>query len=92
MNPHWQLYKELELIPDSVPEPGSQSDLIFRFEQVWNSISNIFTPDYEPDVWQTVDREGEDRWCVYETHTRRTLYFESEDELRNWLNQYYGIG
>lgn len=91
MNPQWQRYKELELIPDSVLEPGHPESQMFQFERVWQSIANIFIPEYEPEVCQTTNPLGENCWSIYDPSTRRTAYLESEIAVRLWLNQYYGI-
>jgi hypothetical protein len=91
MNPQWQRYKELELIPDSVLEPGNHESQMFQFERAWQAIANIFIPEYEPEVSQTTSQGGEICWSIYDPSTKRTSYFESEIEVRLWLNQYYGI-
>ncbi len=52
---------------------------------IWDTIS---TPALnEPHVWQRRDRFGQIYWQVYDPIRDRTLTFDSEEEVRYWLDQ-----
>jgi hypothetical protein len=90
----WMIYKELELIPDSVPQPKLTypDDNPPWLRKIWQKFMDVVTPTYEPEVWQTTDRAGNIWWNVYNPITAQTLYMETEEEVMIWLDQYYGIG
>ena len=56
---------------------------------LWESIVEFFRGDSELHVWQTVDRRGEHWWCAYDPLTGKTLYTDSETEMRIWIEQNY---
>jgi hypothetical protein len=135
MKTWWQLYKELELIPDAVPEP--QTNFLFLtapLKRLWRSLLNSLSkkpvdenpiellerclmlemaeprpagisepwhqlrsflngvwfedtsPGWqEPKIWQSLGRDGNLWWHVYDPQTGRTADLESEEEVRIWL-------
>lgn len=83
----WQLYKQLELIPDSVPQPTARFAGIGEwFANVWRFLG-ITENTSEPDIWQTMDRHGNLWWHAYDPTTGQTTYLSSEEEVLMWLDQ-----
>jgi hypothetical protein len=83
----WQLYKRLELIPDSVSQPrAGLAGVADWLGQVWRSLA-IFGGSSEPNIWQTMDRHGNLWWHAYDPATGQTSYLSSEEEVLIWLDQ-----
>ncbi len=83
----WQLYKKLELIPDSVVQPTTGfARIIEWFANLWHSVT-IPGKTSEPAIWQTMDRYGNLWWHAYDPATGQTSYLSSEDEVLMWLDQ-----
>ena len=89
MKSKWMIYKELELIPDSVPEPQSaQWQLTSWLGNIGQSlVSALTTRANEPRIWQSLDYRGQIWWRVYDPVTGQTAYLESETEVCIWLDQ-----
>lgn len=90
----WQIYKELELIPDSVPQPQLTypDEKPAWFGKIWKWLTEFSKPNYEPKIWQTTDNNGATWWNVYDPIAAHTFYMASEEEVLFWLDQYHGIG
>lgn len=83
----WQLYKRLELIPDSVAQPKTGLLGVTEwFANLWRSLI-ISDSTNEPDIWQTTDRHGNLWWHAYDPVTGQTSYLSSEEEVLMWLDQ-----
>lgn len=83
----WQLYKKLELIPDSVPQPkAGVAGIGAWFANLWHSLTR-FHGTNEPDIWQTMDRHGNLWWNAYDPATGQISYLSSEEEVLMWLDQ-----
>ncbi|WP_421658090.1 hypothetical protein [Leptothermofonsia sp. ETS-13] len=90
----WMIYKELELIPDSVPEPIRiyPTKVPSWFIRIWQRLVDAMAISSEPRIWQTIEEDGNVWWNVYNPNTRHTFYMASEEEVLIWLVQHYGIG
>jgi hypothetical protein len=83
----WQLYKKLELIPDTVPQPkAGLAGFVQQFGRVWRSLE-ILGCSGEPNIWQSMDRHGNLWWHAYDPATGQTSYLSSEEEVLMWLDQ-----
>jgi hypothetical protein len=83
----WQLYKRLELIPDSVPQPKSGlAGIAERLARMWRSLE-FLGHSREPNIWQTMDRHGNLWWHAYDPTTGQTSYLSSQEEVLMWLDQ-----
>lgn len=88
MKTKWMIYKELELIPDSVPEPqATQVQLASWLGNIWQSLISALKRANEPQIWQSLDYTGQLWWRVYDPVTGQTAYLESETEVSIWLEQ-----
>lgn len=89
----WMIYKELELIPDWVPEPKLTypKPALSWFTRIWQMLINAMAPSGEPKIWKTIDDGGNLWWNVYDPLTAHMFYMSSEDEVMSWLDQYYGL-
>lgn len=76
--------KQLAGDVDLAPQP-----MLHPLADLWESIVDFFRGDSELHVWQTVDRRGERWWCAYDPLTGKTLYTDSETEMRIWIEQNY---
>ncbi len=84
----WQLYKRLELIPDSVEQPKSGlAGMAERFVSSLGRFLGNSNDVKEPDIWQTLDRHGNLWWHAYDPATGKTSYLSSEEEVLMWLDQ-----
>ncbi|UBF27230.1 hypothetical protein K9N68_04500 [Kovacikia minuta CCNUW1] len=88
MNAKWELYKQLELIPDSEPEPRApEPKLITWLNSLWESLTTSSPKKLEPEIWQRMDQEGNVWWDAYDPVAGQVMYFASEEEIRMWLDQ-----
>ncbi|MCL6436057.1 MAG: hypothetical protein K6T90_17965 [Leptolyngbyaceae cyanobacterium HOT.MB2.61] len=93
-NTKWMIYKELELIPDSVPEPIRiyPPSTPSWFTKIWQKLVDALNANNEPKIWRTIEADGKAWWNVYDSNTGHTFYMASEEEVLIWLDQHYGIG
>ncbi len=56
---------------------------------LWADITAWMRGDSQMQVWQTVDRQGDRWWCAYNPQTGESLYSDSEQEMRIWIEQHY---
>jgi hypothetical protein len=90
VNTKWMTYRELELIPDTVPEPipSRWVQLRTRLCEAWNGLLIGLTQHPEPYIWQENDgTTGILWWHIYDPVTGDTLYMESADEVLAWLEK-----
>jgi hypothetical protein len=52
---------------------------------IWDILSTSLSND--PRIWQRRDRFGRVYWQVYDPIRDRTIIFNSEEEVRYWLDQ-----
>lgn len=93
-----QLYRELELIPDSYPFPG-QSGFAPRRWWLWQwgikarstalSILSALTDPSPVRITRTTDANGEFLWWVTHRATGQTRRFTNEDAVRVWLDEWH---
>ncbi|PSF37665.1 hypothetical protein C7H19_08915 [Aphanothece hegewaldii CCALA 016] len=51
--PHWQLYKELECLPQSIPEPTAEAAVLtFPLREAWKVLMNVLAQElvYEQQI------------------------------------------
>lgn len=95
MKAKWEVYKELELIPDSMWNAmlaeAKLPHLTWRswFNNFWVMIIDFLTRDTDPHIWEKRDRYGNVVWCVYDPTTEKTFYFSSTAEVYIWLEERY---
>lgn len=86
----WILYKELELIPDTIEEPKfNRINLGVYFSNAWKFICELLATRSEPRIWSTLDQDGNPLWRVYDPITNESCCFSSEKEVRVWLEERY---
>lgn len=90
MKPNELLYRQLELITDPIADsrwhqPVSQHWL----NQVWQFLTDLLIARSELQIIQTVDRNGQIWWYIYDPATGQTAWLESEDEARIWIENRY---
>lgn len=56
---------------------------------LWESILSATSKLSEPKVWQKKDRKGNIYWRVYNPTTGYCGSFNSEEEVRMWLEERY---
>lgn len=66
--------------------PVKRFNLRSALRKLWQSLT---VPSSEPHVWKKGDRQGNIYWKVYDPLTDRSGLFESENQLRVWLEQRY---
>jgi hypothetical protein len=69
-------------------QPVKQNKLFKKnaLSQVWHFLART---DSEPRIQQKFDRLGHVYWKAFDPLTRKTQFFETEDEVRRWLEQRY---
>lgn len=95
MKTNWELYKELELIPDAMWEDVRRKAKLHRLNsrsglhRVLTIIGNILTKEPEPCIRERYDRNGDVWWEVYDPLARKTRCFSSKAEVMAWLEGRY---
>ncbi len=85
----WQFYKELELLPDSIPAPKvTYPGITSWLGQIWENLLEAMFKQPEPKVWSSINGAGDVWWHAYNPLTGQTTHFGSEDEVLVWLEQY----
>ena len=88
MKMNWITYRELELLPSSVPEPKtSKLTVPLWFVRFWRWFFVAYTKRPAPMICQVVDKEGRFWWRAYDPTTAREAYLESESEVWIWLEK-----
>ncbi|MBE9108195.1 hypothetical protein IQ273_02010 [Nodosilinea sp. LEGE 07298] len=57
--------------------------------RIWHGVIELFTPSSELKIFTGRDRYGNTYYRVYDVLTQGFHRFESEDEVRIWLEQRY---
>lgn len=85
-------YETLELIQPRSASTMTQS-LRSAIQRSWLICDQILTElcrsCSEPYIHPARTHAGTVGWWVYDPHTRETLFFHSETELRIWLESYH---
>jgi hypothetical protein len=66
-----------------------ESKLLRGLGQILLSVLNTLSANEEPQIKQQCDRSGEIFWRVYDPITGESARFNSELEVRFWLDQRY---
>ncbi|MBD2066745.1 hypothetical protein H6F93_04260 [Leptolyngbya sp. FACHB-671] len=66
-----------------------ESKFLAGLGQILSSILSILAGNEEPQISQKRDRSGEVFWRVYDPTTGESARFNSELEVRFWLEQRY---
>lgn len=86
----WMIYKELELIPDSIKESKPHRLLfLLWFGQIWKFLVDVLTSGSEPRIWERHDRTGKPYWYIYDPATHESVHCFSQAEIRTWLENRY---
>lgn len=84
---NYDLYAQLELIPsDRAIEANS---LKIKLTNWGKSLVNFFAGSMQPRITEDRDRQGNLYFRVYDPCDRSRHTFDSEEELRVWLEQRY---
>jgi hypothetical protein len=75
--------------PENEIKNPHQSKLASLSSRCWESLTQLFTRNTEPYIWQKRDRHGNLFWQLYDPSTNRSATFSSEDEVRIWLEERY---
>ena len=65
-----------------------KNGLLFRLKQVGSFLLKALTSGDEPRIWITNSSSGK-RWSAYDPISNCSGSFDSEDDLRAWLEQRY---
>ncbi|MBD3883495.1 hypothetical protein IFO70_17135 [Phormidium tenue FACHB-886] len=80
----YQAYQQLELI--SSEKSTNKLSLGTRLNNVWQSLISYLAGSSEPHVWKTQAADGS-HWQVFDPIAQRKLTFDSEADVRVWLEE-----
>lgn len=83
-------YQNSELMPQSSPTVLHQPDLRNWLKQIGKFLVEAFTQTHEVKIRQIIDRKGNVFWEVRDPLKQETLWFNSESEVRAWLDRQFG--
>ncbi|MBD2175519.1 hypothetical protein H6F42_01135 [Pseudanabaena sp. FACHB-1998] len=58
-----------------------------NFASAWQSLRNVLLPKAEIKVKQVCDRAGNQWWYAYNPLTGQSVYAETDNEMRLWIEQ-----
>jgi len=61
----------------------------FLFKQTIAFFLEHLSPNNDPVIWQKVDRNGYSHWIIYDPRTRHSARFDSETDVRAWLEKHF---
>lgn len=82
-------YQRLKLI--SPPQTKVRSNLVLRqwLKQLYQVLVAVLVSKDEPRIETRVDRQGKTYWYIFDPVTRQTFSFDSEAEVRRWIDRRY---
>ncbi len=84
----WLTYRELELVWAQQPEPKRRIlPVLSVLSGLWNRLIATLSTSDQPCIWQTLDRQSQIWWNVYNPRTRQLIQFASEQELLTWIDE-----
>lgn len=81
--------QELDRLVEKDKSSKQNSIKLPSLEQLWNSILDSLTRSQEPRIYQKYGRSGNLYFEVYDPIAHQTSTFNSEQEVRIWLDQRY---
>ncbi|GAB4376753.1 MAG: hypothetical protein Kow00121_24430 [Elainellaceae cyanobacterium] len=89
MNARWQIYKRLELIPDSISPYPDQAAVSPQAKGFFQALEIALFRDLEPRFWRSVDQSGRVCWHLYSPVTGKTLHLNTDAKIRRWLERVF---
>ncbi len=80
-------YKDLKLITSKELE-ASRINRESWFSRVWQKLTTYLSQSSGLQVWQS-DKKGNTVWNLYNPTTGDKLSFDSETEVRTWIEESY---
>ena len=85
-----QNIQKLEQIYNYKPEPQPNRPARTSWlKKIWRSLVTALSNNLEMRVWKTVDKTGRSLWKLYDPITGETFDFNSENEVRTWIEESY---
>ena len=85
-----QNIQKLEQIYNYKPEPQHNRPTRRSWlKKMWRSLVTAWSHNAEMRVWQTEDKIGRSLWKLYDPITGETFDFNSENEVRTWIEESY---
>lgn len=81
--------QELDVLLDRSKPAKSSSSNPPILEQLWGFVLNTFARSQEPRIYRKHDRNGNLYFQVYNPSTNSLTRYNSEQEVRVWLDQRY---
>lgn len=81
--------QELNALIEEVKPAKPNSIKLPDLEQLWNFVLEILTRSPEPKIYEKHDRNGKLYFQVYDPITHQSSTFNTEQEVRIWLDQRY---
>ena len=81
--------QDLELITHLQPGKQIKSSFTSKINQLWNKFFRFLSTPDEPKIWLSRNKYGSAYWEIYDPLSRRRVCFDSESEVRAWLERYY---
>ncbi|MCU0524919.1 MAG: hypothetical protein MUF72_08855 [Elainella sp. Prado103] len=86
-SPHWS-----QQAPPGQPLPTAShaTSMGTRWQNGWKYLkATLFAT--QPEVWQASDRQGRMAWYLYCPTDEKLHQFDSENEVRIWLERQYSV-
>ena len=81
--------QELEALFEKTQRSKQASNFRSGWQKFWNAVAAIFVQSSEPKIYQKRDRFGNLYFQVYDPQTGRSSVFNTEAEVRFWIDQRY---
>jgi hypothetical protein len=85
-----QNIQKLEQLYHHQPEPKQSQPIRESWlKKVWRSLVAALGDNLEMRVWKTEDKTGRSLWKLYDPISGETFDFDSENEVRTWIEESY---
>ena len=82
-------YHELELMIHKKSDKQTESRFASILNRIWNGIVRSIATPNEPIIHSRKDKSGNSYWAVHDPLLGHRVFFNSETEVRAWLDRRY---
>jgi hypothetical protein len=66
-----------------------KQNLALNLKHIWYHVVTAIVGSADPKIWKLTNSEGAAYWRVYDPANRQSYVFDTEHEVRVWIEQRY---
>jgi hypothetical protein len=82
-------YQELEFAIYSESSEQRKSGFVSKIARIWSQIVESIIAANELKIYSLISRSGSSYWAIQDPLSGRRVFFDSEAEVRAWLDRHY---